>query len=143
MLKYHSIKIILLIIFIYLFFISKSNSQYFIGKHRNDIIIHMKNYFKGFNLNNNVTNNTFRYLKYENIITQETILFFLNKNDTCTSVRWLSDYSNINERISYLNKYYNKINDTLWYYIENKKKIFVKLKEEEWYFTINYIEARQ
>lgn len=142
MLKYHNYKNIIIIVLICLSYISNLKSQYFIGKHKNDLIIHMKNYFKGFNLNTNVTNNTFKYLKYENIITQETILFFLNNNDTCISVRWLSDYSNINERISYLNKYYNKINDTIWYYIENKKKIFVKLKEEEWYFTINYIQAQ-
>lgn len=142
MLKYHNYKNIIIIVLIYLLYISNLKSQYFIGKHKNDLIIHMKNYFKGFNLNTNVTNNTFKYLKYENIITQETILFFLNNNDTCISVRWLSDYSNVNERISYLNKYYNKINDTIWYYIENKKKIFVKLKEEEWYFTINYIQAQ-
>jgi len=142
MLKFLKNKTILIKYIILIGFILISNntySQYFIGKHKTEIIFYMKNNLKGFSLNTSTINSTFKYLKYENFITQETILFFLNNKDTCTSVRWISDYSNINNRIEFLNKNYKKTSDTTWYYVENNKKVNIILKEEEWYFTINFL----
>jgi hypothetical protein len=91
-----------------------------------------------FKLDKNAINHTYNYLKYVDKISEQTILFFMSNNNICTYVRWMSDYSNLNDMIGFLNKKYKKTGVNTWSYAERNENYTVKLEEEEWYFTITF-----
>jgi hypothetical protein len=93
---------------------------------------------RNFKLNKSVINTKYNYLKYEDNISEQTILFFLSDNDYCTLVRWMSDYANINDLLFMLNKEYHKTGKNKWTYTSNGKKYVIILAEGEWYFTVNF-----
>lgn len=111
-------------------------AQNFIGVHKDTIIQLMSEKHRNFKLNKDVINRTYNYLKYEDNISEQTILFFLNKDNYCTLVRWMSDYSNINDMISKLNEEYTNAGKNFWTYTENGKSYVIRLEEGEWYFTV-------
>ncbi len=113
------------------------NAQNFIGLHKNEIATLMKETQKEFKLNTDVVNKKYNYLKYEDKINEQTILYFLNKDDYCTYVRLISDYSNYNSAINELNNKYTRKNENTWTFIDEGKKYIVYLEKEEWFFTIN------
>ena len=113
------------------------NGQNFIGLHKNEITTLMKETQKEFILNTGVVNKKYNYLKYEDKINEQTILYFLNKDDYCTYVRLISDYANYNSAIDTLNTKYTRKNENTWIYKDKGKKYIVYLEKEEWFFTIN------
>ena len=113
------------------------NAQNFIGLHKNEIVTLMKETQKEFKLNTGVVNKKYNYLKYEDKINEQTVLYFLDDNDYCTYVRLISDYANINSAIDELNNKYTRKNDNTWIYTDRGKKYIVYLEKEEWFFTIN------
>jgi hypothetical protein len=113
------------------------NAQNFIGLHKNEIATLMKETQKEFKLNTDVVNKKYNYLKYEDKINEQTLLYFLNKDDYCTYVRLISDYSNYNSAINELNNKYTRKNENTWTFIDEGKKYIVYLEKEEWFFTIN------
>jgi hypothetical protein len=113
------------------------NAQNFIGLHKNEIATLMKETQKEFKLNTDVVNKKYNYLKYEDKINEQTLLYFLNKDDYCTYVRLISDYSNYNSAINELNYKYTRKNENTWTFIDEGKKYIVYLEKEEWFFTIN------
>ncbi len=116
----------------------ETNSQNYIGKHKDEIIVLMKNHYKNFKLNKDAINHTYKYLKYEDDIAEQTLLFFLSEDNYCTLVRWISDYSNINDIISMLDSKYTKSGKNTWTYSENGNKYIIKLEEGEWFFTVSF-----
>jgi hypothetical protein len=111
--------------------------QNYIGLHKNEIASLMKETQREFKLNTGVVNKKYNYLKYEDKINEQTLLYFLNKDDYCTYVRLISDYSNYNSLIDTLNKKYKRKNDNTWIYTDKGVKYIVNLEKEEWFFTIN------
>ncbi len=126
------------VIFVFLLIVSNANGQNFVGLHKDEIIQLMKETKPNFKLNKRVVNKSYNYLKYENLISEQTLLFFLSDTDYCTLVRWISDYSNLNEIIELLNKNYKKEGENNWIYHHNSKDYIVKLEEEEWFFTVSF-----
>lgn len=114
----------------------ETNGQNFIGMHKNEIVDSMKISYKNFKLNNDVVNKTYKYLKFEDHISEQTMLFFLSEDDRCTLVRWMSDYSNINDIIKELDEKYRKIDKNSWSYKNKGKEYFALLEDGEWYFTV-------
>jgi hypothetical protein len=104
--------------------------------HETEIREEMKESHKRFRLNTSAVNTHYKYLKYENKISEITILFFLSDDDHCTLVRKMCDYSNIIEVIEELNKNYKAVDKNSWEYVVEKKTYLVTLVEEEWYFTV-------
>jgi hypothetical protein len=113
------------------------NAQNFIGLHKDEIATLMKEKQKEFILNTGVVNKKYNYLKYEDKINEQTLLYFLNNDDYCTYVRLISDYSNYNSAIEELNNKYTRINKNTWIFKDKGKKYIVYLEKEEWFFTIN------
>ncbi|MFO7656597.1 MAG: hypothetical protein R6W78_05985 [Bacteroidales bacterium] len=113
-------------------------AQNYIGKHKDEIIRLMSQDLKNFKQNKDVINHTYKYLKYEDRISEQTILFFLSEDDHCTLVRWISDYSNINDLTARLDQKYTTAGKNAWAYAENGKKYMITLKEEEWFFTVTF-----
>ena len=115
-----------------------AGAQHFIGLNAAEIATVIKSSYPRFKLDKNAVNHTYNYLKYVDKITEQTILFFMSDNNICTYVRWMSDYSNLNDMISMLNKNYKKSGVNSWAYIEKGESYTVKLEEEDWYFTITF-----
>lgn len=111
-------------------------SQHFIGKHKDEIAIIMKQEYKTFKLNTEVVNKSYNYLKYEDLINEMTMLFFLTDKDECKLVRLMSDYSNINDIIGKYDSSYNKVGKDSWEYSEDGKDYSVKLEDGDWFFTV-------
>jgi hypothetical protein len=117
-------------------------SQEYIGYHEEKIKTLMKEENKMFKLNTNTVNKYYKYLKYEDKVNEITIMFFLSDNDYCTLVRYMSDYSNINETLNDLNSKYKKISKNSWQYHKNGKTYSVKLEEGDWFFTVTTQEVK-
>ena len=126
----------LLYIISVIFMASEGHAQNYIGLHKDEIIQLMRENKKNFRLNTSNVNNTYNYLKYEDNISEQTMLFFLTKNDTCKYVRWMSDYSNLNDVLNDLNSEYTKAGKDKWTYVDNGKNYMVTMEEGDWYFTV-------
>lgn len=111
--------------------------QNYIGLHKNEIASLMKETQKEFILNTDVVNKKYNYLKYEDRINEQTLLYFLDKDDYCTYVRLISDYSNYNSIIDTLNSKYKRKSENTWIYISEGVKYIVSLEKQEWFFTIH------
>jgi hypothetical protein len=114
------------------------SAQHFIGLNPTEIAALMKSEQPQFKLDKSAVNHTYKYLKYVDKISEQTILLFLSDKDICTYVRWMSDYANLNDIIGKLNASYRKTGVNNWSYTQKNEKYTVKLEEEEWYFTITY-----
>jgi hypothetical protein len=115
-----------------------AEGQNFIGMKKYDIGVLMKTAHPAFKLDKNAVNTTYKYLKYVDKISEQTILFFLSENDVCTYVRWMSDYANLNDMIALLNKNYKNVDKYSWAYCDKGVPYSVELVEDEWYFTVTY-----
>lgn len=117
---------------------SETTAQNYIGKHKDEIICLMSQNHRNFKLNKDVINRTYNYLKYEDNISEQTILFFLSEDEYCSLVRWISDYTNINDMIVMLNSKYTKTGKNTWTYAEKGRNYIIRLEEGEWFFTVNF-----
>jgi hypothetical protein len=115
-----------------------TTAQQFIGLTTAEIGALMKTGYPQFKQDKSTVNHTFTYLKYVDKITEQTILFFMSDQDRCTYVRWISDYSNLNEMIETLNRKYIRNGNNAWTFKENGEEFSVTLVEDEWYFTVSY-----
>jgi hypothetical protein len=114
------------------------SAQNYVDVHKDEIIKLMSEKHRNFKLNSDVINRNYNYLKYEDDISEQTILFFLSDDDYCTLVRWMSAYSNINDMHSMLDKEYSKAGKNHWTYVKDGKKYLINLEEGEWFFTVTY-----
>jgi len=111
-------------------------STNYIGKPKAEIVKNMTESFKTFKLNTSNINKTYNYLKYEDKIQEITVLFFLSDENKCKMVRYMSDYSNINDVLEEINLKYSKIDTNNWKYNSNDKYYIVNLEQGDWFFTV-------
>jgi hypothetical protein len=125
-----------LVFFFFFGFIEESNGQFYIGKHKDEIVQKMNTDYKSFKLNTSTVNQYYKYLKYEDPINEITILFFLSDEDKCTLVRKMCDYSNINDELKYMNTTYIPDGKNKWKYKYEGTLYAITMEEGEWFFTI-------
>lgn len=113
------------------------NGQYYVGCHKDEIKLLMKENHKLLKLNTTNVNRSFNYLKYEDKINEITVLFFLSDNDVCTMVRMMYDYMNINDVEDFLKTQTRKIGENKYLYKFNKKWLLLEMDEGEWFFTVS------
>lgn len=113
-------------------------AQNFIGMQPPAIAAVLKSEHPQFRLDKNAVNHTYSYLKYVDKISEQTILFFMSDDGKCTYVRWMADYSNLNDIIGMLNQKYKKSGENTWTYADIGGNYTVRLEEEEWYFTVTF-----
>jgi hypothetical protein len=130
-------KKILIVVLAYCIF-PMLHGQNFIGLNSAEIAGLMKSVHPQFKPDKSTINHSFKYLKYIDKISEQTVLFFMSDNDLCTYVRWMSDYSNLNEIIESLNRKYKKNGTNSWTYTDKGEEYSVTLVEDEWYFTVNF-----
>ncbi len=115
----------------------KVNAQNYIGMHKDEIVRVMKETQKDFKLNTSVVNKKYNYLKFEDRINEQTVLYFLDENDKCTYVRFMSDYSNYTSVLDSLKAKYTRKDDSTWKYTDKGVIYIVCMEKDEWFFTVN------
>lgn len=129
---------ILVLVLVFLVVAVPIHAQNYIGMNKTEIAEMMKTKNPQFKLDKSTVNYEYKYLKYVDKISEQTILFFLSEADVCTYVRWMCDYSNLSDMIGMLNTSYKKSGVNTWTYTSKGVRYTVKLEEEEWYFTISF-----
>jgi hypothetical protein len=81
---------------------------------------------------NNVTNSKFRYLKYSDNADNQTLLFFLNTDSVCKSVRIICNTAIRAEKIKEFNSSCNKNGVNRWIERRNGKNYHIDIKDEKW-----------
>ncbi len=127
-------KVILLAVMTMIVFPVKS--QHFIGKTKDMVQEEMKTSYPDYAVDNSSVNHTYKYLKYINKVTEQTLLVFLSDADVCTSTKLMSDYSNLLQVKKDLNSKYKPAGKDTWKYTLNGVKYIVKLKRGDWFFTV-------
>jgi predicted GNAT superfamily acetyltransferase len=125
------------ITYLLLVFSFHAAAQNFIGMQKDEIIKVMQKDRPHFKLDKNSINRTYNYIKFVDKISEQTLLFFLSESNSCTYVRWMSDYANLNEIITELDKKYKKKDEKTWNYTDKGQDYIVKLEEGEWFFTVS------
>jgi len=126
-------KITLSLIFILTCFLGYS--QNLIGLNSTQIREYMKENRKDMNLND-VINSTFKYLKYTDNSDTQTILYFLNDDSVCSSVRMIWDFSLKTEKMKELNSRYKKVDENRWSDRKDGKNYRIIVKDEKWAFNV-------
>jgi hypothetical protein len=120
----------------FFFLMHSAFSQNYIGMHKDSIKETMRNNQKSFSLDQSTVNKVYKYLKYVDSYGEQTLLYFLNENDYCTSSKLMSDYSNLTDIIDELNNEYINIDDSTWKYYSDNEEYIVTLIEGDWFFTV-------
>ena len=82
------------------------------------------------------SNTSFRYLKYSDAFDTKTVLFFLNTDSICRSVRIICNKSIRNSKIKELDSLYVRSGDNTWRDNQRGKNCIVRLKDDDWSFSI-------
>jgi hypothetical protein len=111
-------------------------AQQYIGLHKNVIKQMMKSENNELYLDESTINKTYKYLKYVDALGQQTLLYFLDEDDKCKLIRYMCDYSLLNEQIERLDQSYTKKDENSWQYKEDGEIYEISLEEKDWYFVI-------
>jgi hypothetical protein len=131
------------ILFLTIALISLSaESQNLIGLKSAEIKAYMKNNYKEM-MPENVVNSRFSYLKYTDNTYTSTLLFFMDKDSICKSIRLICDPAIKNEKLNQLNAIYKKSGDNRWMDSRDGKDFIVELKDDKWSFTITFEPSKQ
>lgn len=94
-------------------------------------------------IDNQVRNNTYRYLKYHSGDDRETWVIFLDGKGRCEGVRITCDNRSYDSRTKELNDLYGQADDNRWSYKNGSSEINIVLKRESWFFTLTYEPVKQ
>lgn len=86
----------------------------------------------------NVINDKYSYLKYTDNYSSRTLLFFLDKDSVCKSIRMICELTARKDKINELNGIYEKKGENRWVDSSNGKDVIIELKDDKWSFTISY-----
>ena len=126
--------------FIFLFISVVSNCQNLIGYNAKEIKNFMLSKEKDMNPEY-VSNTSFRYLKYSDAFDTKTVLFFLNTDSVCRSVRIICNKSIRNSKIKELDSLYVRSGDNTWIDKQKGKNYIVRLKDDDWSLLSNLHQA--
>ena len=80
----------------------------------------------------NVTNSKFKYLKYSDNTDSQTLLFFLNTDSVCNSIRIICDEPTKAEKIKEFNGKYKSGGVNKWIDTRAGKDNLIRVEEEPW-----------
>jgi len=113
-----------------------AHSQNLIGYKEKEILKYMKENHSEMNYNN-VVNSKFTYLKYSDNSEDQTMLFFLNPDSVCRSVRIIYDISMKSQKVKELDSKYLKNGENKWIDKKAGKVYFIELMEGKWSCVIS------
>ena len=88
---------------------------------------------------NKVTNSNYNYLKYSDNYDRQTLLFFLNPDSVCTSIRLICDLSTRAEKVREFNSIYRKYGENSWIHKRDGKDYLIEIKDEKWLSVITIV----
>lgn len=110
--------------------------QSFVGKHKLAIKKEMKENHEDFYFSKEVMGKS-NFIKFVDYDGYRTYLFVLDDNGYCKYHMLMCDYSLLKSMIDSLNKTYEYEENLVWYdYISGKQNFEIKIKKEEWYFSV-------
>ncbi len=110
--------------------------QSFVGKHKLEIKKEMKENHSDFYFSKEVMGKS-SFIKFEDFDGYRTYLFVLNEDGYCKYHILMCDYSLLKNMIDSLNQTYEYKENLTWYdYISGKENFVIRIKKEEWYFSI-------
>lgn len=110
--------------------------QNYIGMHKDDIKKLTPKEYKGFVFEKEVEKADRSFIKFVNVIDEQTLLFMLNEKGFCTSVSRMYNtwfYDQIHKE---LKKNFKKKSSDTWVESKNGKVYEIKLKRGEWFITV-------
>jgi hypothetical protein len=111
-------------------------SQNLIGYKEKEILKYMKENHSDMNYNN-VVNSKFSYLKYSDNQENQTVLFFLNPDSVCRSVRIICDMNMKSQKINEFNSHYKKNGENKWIDRRGNKDYLIEFMEGKWSCVIS------
>jgi hypothetical protein len=122
---------------ILLFLVSLNlSAQNLIGYNEQEIRKYMTDNEKSLAYQSFINNSTFKYLKYADSEGTTTLLFFLNEQLVCKTIRMIYDKSLKAQKIKEYNSVYKKAGDNQWMETKDQKSYLIVLKEEEYSFNV-------
>ena len=110
--------------------------QSFVGKHKFEIKKEMKENHKDFYFSKEVMGKS-SFIKYEDFDGYRTYLFVLDDDGYCKYHMLMCDYSLLKTTVNFLNQNYEYKENLTWYdYTSGKENFVIKIKKEEWYFSV-------
>lgn len=110
--------------------------QNFVGRHKLEIKKEMKDNYKDFYFSKEVLGKS-NFIKYEDFDGYRTFLFVLNEDGYCKYQMQMCDYGLLKRTIDALNQNYEYKENLTWYdYKSGKQNFVIKIKKEEWYFSV-------
>lgn len=125
-------------VFLMLFLLSGAYGQNLIGYNYNEIRAHMKENRKDMTFNK-VTNSRFSYLKYSDSSDNQTVIFFLDNDSVCKSIRIICDPVSKNQRIREFDSIYKKNSENRWIDTRKGRNYAIDLKDETWASVITIL----
>jgi hypothetical protein len=113
-----------------------THSQNLIGYKEKEIVKYMKENRQEMNYNN-VVNSKFSYLKYSDNQEKQTVLFFLNPDSVCRSVRIICDVTMKAEKEKEFNSRYVKKGDNRWIDKHDGKDYLIEVMDGQWSCVIS------
>ena len=124
---------------IMIFTIVGAYSQNLIGYNDVEIKEYMKENHMDMNPHN-VTNNSFKYLKYSDNYENQTLLFFLDPNLICQSVRLICESRFKEEKVKEFNSIYKISGKNRWIDNRDGKDYIIEISDEKWFCVINIVQ---
>lgn len=124
-----------------MFVCTYTHGQNLIGYKAMDIQKYMKTNHTEMHYNS-VVNSKFSYLKFSDNLETQTVIFFLNKDSICRSVRIICDLNMKTTKVNELNSKYSKTGQNKWVDKHGGKKYNIDLEEGNWSCIIS-IEAEK
>lgn len=125
-----------IIIFCIQLFLFPIMGQNLIGKKKQDVENLVRTVYPGMMIDRSTVNHTYKYLKYVNNTEEQTLLVFLTDNDVCSATKLISSYSSLPDVKKDLNRKYKQAGKDTWKFNENGNRYVIKLKREDWFFTV-------
>jgi hypothetical protein len=123
-------KLYLVIVF-FILSVSGISAQNLVGYKENEIRKFMSENKKEMKLDK-VSNENFPYLKYSDRAGAQTILFFLNGDSVCQSIRIVCDEDVMAGRIKEFNSLYKKKSENKWTDLSKGRNCEIEVSEEKW-----------
>ena len=121
----------LLIILPFLFSITSAGGQNLIGYKDGEIRKFMKENKSDMSFNK-VNNSEFTYLKYSDRADSQTMLFFLNRDSVCQSIRIICDAGAKAKKVKEFNTIYKKHSANKWIDNRNGNNYLIELRDDKW-----------
>ncbi len=114
---------------------TSAGGQNLIGYKNGEIRKFMKENKRDMNFNK-VNNSEFIYLKYSDRSENQTMLFFLNNDSVCQSIRIICDAGAKAQKVKEFNSIYKKKSENKWIDNRNGKNYLIEVKDDKWSSTI-------